>query len=171
MSQENVRRHQHVVNAADLAPADSSHGTRFAARRWQLGAAAGARALGASLMEVPPGKTAWPRHYHAGNEEAIYVLEGEGTLAIGEERVRVGPGDFVALPAGPGAAHQLVNDGAARLRYLCISTMNPTDVLVYPDSHKIGVMGGAAPGGDKRERFLAGFFRDDATVGYWDGEG
>lgn len=170
MSHEIERRHPHVVNAAELVPAESSQGTRFASRRWQLGAATGARALGASLMEVPPGKTAWPRHYHAGNEEAIYVLEGEGTLSIGEERVHVETGDFVALPIGPRAAHQLVNDGAAPLRYLCISTMNPTDVVVYPDSHKIGVMGGAAPGGDKRERFVAGFFRDDAKVSYWDGE-
>lgn len=171
MSHDKSRRHEHVVNAAEIAPADASQGTRFASRRWQLGAAAGARALGASLMEVPPGKTAWPRHYHAGNEEAIFVLEGEGALTLGEARVRVGAGDFVALPAGPDAAHQLFNDGPAPLRYLCVSTMNPTDVIVYPDSHKIGVMGGAAPGGDRRERFVAGVFRDDAKVGYWDGEG
>jgi uncharacterized cupin superfamily protein len=34
---------------------------------------------------VPPGRRAWPYHYHLENEEAIYVLEGLGTLRIDEE--------------------------------------------------------------------------------------
>jgi mannose-6-phosphate isomerase-like protein (cupin superfamily) len=58
---------------------------------------AGARALCAHLLAVPPGGRA-KAHRHAGHETAIYVLEGRGVLWFGEElesRVDVGPGDFL----------------------------------------------------------------------------
>ena len=74
---------------------------------------AGGEKLGCSLYEVPPGRRAWPYHYHLANEEAIYVLEGSGTLRIGGEEIRVSQGDYVALPASAQAAHQLVNDSGA----------------------------------------------------------
>jgi hypothetical protein len=57
------------------------------------------------------------------------------------------------------------------LRYLCFSTMVEPDVTVYPDSGKVGIFGGAAPGGPKEERTLSKFLRGDAEVGYYDGEG
>jgi uncharacterized cupin superfamily protein len=48
--------------------------------------------------------------YHLANEEAIYVLEGSGTLRIGGEQVRISKGTYVALPARAKSAHQIVND-------------------------------------------------------------
>lgn len=36
--------------------------------------------MGGSLYEVEPCRAASPRHYHLANEEAIYALEGVGTL-------------------------------------------------------------------------------------------
>ncbi len=56
------------------------------------------------------------------------------------------------------------------LRYLCFSTMVEPDVTVYPDSGKVGIFGGAAPGGPKEKRTLSKFLRGDAEVGYYDGE-
>jgi hypothetical protein len=44
------------------------------------------------------------------------------------------------------------------------------EVMVYPDSGKVGVFGGAAPGGPKEERTFSKFLRGDAEVGYYDGE-
>lgn len=163
-------RHENVVNVDEVEPKTTEHGSHRFVRR-QLGAPAGAKQLGCSHMELAPGERSWPRHWHAANEEAIYVLEGTGSARIGEASVPIRAGDYVALPVGPAHAHQIVNDGDAPLRYLCFSTMLPTDIGVYPDSKKIGVFGGAAPGGPKEERFLSGFLRADATVGYWDGEG
>lgn len=61
---------------------------------------AGARALCAHLLEIPPGGRA-KAHRHAGHETAIYVLEGRAVLWFGEElesRVEVGPGDFLYIP-------------------------------------------------------------------------
>jgi uncharacterized cupin superfamily protein len=51
-------------------------------------------------MEVSPGRTAWPYHYHTANEEAIYILHGAGTLRVGNVRSTVTAGDYIALPAG-----------------------------------------------------------------------
>lgn len=141
----------------------------FAVHRRRLSQAAGGQALGCSLIELPPGARAWPHHWHAANEEAIYVLEGEGTLRLGDREQGVRAGHYVALPPGPAHAHQMRNTGAGPLRYLCMSTMLPTDICVYPDSGKVGVFGGAAPGG-AGERTVHGYFPDAARVDYWDGE-
>ncbi len=164
------RRHPHVVNTDEVQPVITRHGDSFAFARKQLGIPAGARGLGASLMELPPGRAAWPVHFHCANEEAIFVLQGTGELRIGEQRVRIRAGDFVALPPSPELAHQVYNNSGAALVYLAISTMIPTDIAVYPHSDKIGVFAGAAPGGPSRERFVSGFFRIRDSVDYWQGE-
>ena len=99
------------------------------------------------------------------------MLEGSGTLRIGGEEVRISKGTYVAMPARAQSAHQIVNDSEAVLRYLCFSTMEAPDVMVYPDSGKVGIFGGAAPGGVKEKRTFSKFLRGDAEVDYYDGEG
>jgi uncharacterized cupin superfamily protein len=69
-------------------------------RRKKLAAGADGEDLGCSLYELPPGGRSWPYHYHTGNEEALYVLAGEGRLRIGDESVAVERGTYAALPAG-----------------------------------------------------------------------
>lgn len=160
-----------VVHSHDLPWETHEQEPLFAFRRQRLAKAAGGRALGCSLIELQPSKTAWPFHYHLGNEEALYVLQGRGMLRLGERRVSVEAGDYVAFPPVDAAAHQLTNTGDAPLRYLVLSTMNEPDVVVYPDSNKVGVMAGAAPGGDRKKRTLQGYFPRDAEVDYWHGEG
>jgi uncharacterized cupin superfamily protein len=140
-------------------------------RRKQLGAADGGEDLGASLYELPPGGASFPYHYHTGNEEALYVLSGEGTLRLDGEDLAVAAGDFAALPASEDGAHRLRNDGEGTLRYLLVSTMDDPDVMVYPDSGKVGVMAGRPPGGDADETDLNAYFRREDAVGYWDREG
>lgn len=156
------------VNEADLDWSETDrNATRF--RRKQVGAAAGGEAIGTSLYELPPGCRSWPLHYHTGNEEALYVLAGEGTLrtgADGETRHPVEPGDYVACPADERGAHQLVNTGEEPLRFLAISTMNEPDVGVYPESGTVGVFVDTPPGGDG-ERPVSGFFAEADAVDYW----
>lgn len=143
-------------------------GHRF--RRKQLGAAAGGEQLGASLYEVPPGQRTWLPHYHTGNEEAIYVLAGEGTVTLGSDRVvrDLSAGDYVALPTGEAGYHDVVA-GDRTLRYLMISTMNEPDVTVYPDDGKVGLYAGSAPGGDTDARTLSTYLDAGAEVDYWTG--
>ena len=94
------------------------------------------RRLGASIFEIEPGATAFPRHYHCANEEAIYVFEGEGILGIGDSETPLRPGDFVALPRGREHAHRLDNRSQRTLRYLCFSTMIEPDIAMYSVSNK-----------------------------------
>ncbi|OYR59168.1 cupin domain-containing protein [Halorubrum halodurans] len=163
------------VNEADLEWTETDRGeARF--KRKQLGEAAGGDALGCSLYELPPGHKSWPFHYHAANEEAIYVLAGTGAirLATGEddpadETRPLEPGAYVALPADASGGHRVINDSGEPLRYLAISTMVEPDVTVYPDSGTFGVFVGSPPGG-REERSLEGYYDADADVGYWDGE-
>jgi uncharacterized cupin superfamily protein len=165
-----MEKHPNVASEEALRWAEHHRGQKYGFRRKQLGAAAGAEMLGCSLYEVPPGRTAWPYHFHLANEEAIYVLEGSGTLRIGGEEVGISKGDYVALPIGEKQAHQLINSSEKTLRYLCFSTMEEPDVTVYPDSKKVGIFAGSAPGGPKEKRTLQRYLRADAEVDYYEGE-
>src|SRR5262245_44417745 len=108
------RRHKQVVNIEEVAARDEQRGSfGFHARR--LGTEAGSRALGCGHFEVPPGKTAFPFHFHSNFEEAIYVLAGTGTLRVGDAQVAVRAGDYVAFPPGPESAHALTNTGTTAL--------------------------------------------------------
>lgn len=165
-----MTEHPKLVSEKDLEWGEQSHDERFGHRRKTLGAPAGGEKLGCSLYEVPPGRKAWPYHYHLANEEAIYVLHGSGTLRIAREEVELSQGDYVALPAGEAGAHQVINTSNETLRYLCLSTMVEPDVMVYPDSNKVGLFAGAAPGGPKSKRTFSKFLKADEEVGYFDGE-
>ena len=165
-----MSEHPNVVSTGDLEWMEQSHGEKFGFKRKFLGAATGGEGLGCSLYEVLPGKRAWPRHYHLANEEAIFVLEGRGTLRIGEKEVAISAGDYATLLAGEEGSHQVINTSDAPLRYLCFSTMVAPDVTVYPDSNKVGIFGGSAPGGPKERRTFSKFLKADAEVVYYEGE-
>lgn len=165
-----MNRPSNVVSPSDSAWVEFPHGERYGVRRQQLGARAGSSELGCSIYELPPGKRSFPYHYHLANEEAIYVLSGEGAVRLPEGEVPVRAGDYVALPAGERGAHQVINTSGAPLRYLCVSTMREPDVAMYPDTNKLAVFAGSAPGGAMDRRTLTLFLSGVATVGYWDGE-
>lgn len=153
------------VNEANLDWSETEHDeTRF--RRKRLAAAAGGDELGCSLYELPPGKKSWPYHFHTGNEEALYVLGGEGILRVDDGEHPLRAGDYAALPAGEAGGHRVVNDGDDALRYLMLSTMHEPDVSVYPDSGKFGVFAGSPPGSDG-SRVVQGYYRKDDAVDYW----
>lgn len=57
--------------------------------RKQLGALAGSEKLGCSLYQLPPGCHSFPDHFHYANEEAIYVLEGQGRLRLAGEEIDI----------------------------------------------------------------------------------
>lgn len=164
-----MRNHPNVINEKKLEWVEQSHGKKFSLRRKSLSAATEGKKLGCSLYEVPPEKRALPYHYHSANEEAICILEGKGTLRMDGEEIEISKGDYITFPAGS-IAHQIINSSDITLRYLCFSTMLEPDVIVYPDSNKIGIFVGSAPGGPKEKRTLHKYLRGDAEVDYWDAE-
>lgn len=160
-----------VLNLAEVPLKRHAHGASFEAELGSTAQHLGLRGLGCRLIVVPPGKRAWPFHNHHANDELFLVLEGEGSYRLGDERHPVRAGDLLAAPAGGReTAHQIVNDSDTPLRYLAISTMHAPDVMEYPDSDKIGVAAGAAPGGPRGERRLTLFTPARAGVDYWEGE-
>lgn len=160
-----ARRHPNVVHRDEVEPTIVERG-RHRFQRRALGSASGSTQLGGSLMELAPGAVSYPLHFHCANEEAIYVISGQGTARIGDSRVAVRAGDWIALPVGPEHAHQMINDGAEPLVYLVLATDHKCEVIGYPDSKKI-----AALGGDSWERpWVREIKRSGDTLDYWDGE-
>ena len=99
------RRHPNVINIDEVETNEVKKGTHHVRNR-RLGTPTGGAQLGGTLTELPPGAISYPFHYHCANEEAIYIISGTGTARIGEARVAVRAGDWIALPVGPDHAHQ-----------------------------------------------------------------
>jgi uncharacterized cupin superfamily protein len=164
-----MARHKHLIDLSEVpveqinAPA----GSAFGGRRQRVGMHIGAQKLGYSFFNVPPGKAAFPYHTHTGNEEMIYVLDGEGILRFGKEEIAVAAGAVIACPPGGEYPHQLINTGAGELRYLVVSTMEYPDLSEYPDSNKVGAYGTAAVGPQVGFRAL---YVKDKNINYYDGE-
>lgn len=159
------RRHPNVVNVEELESRETKKGTHHVRNR-HLAHAAGNAQLGATLTELPPGAISYPFHYHCANEEAIYILAGTGIARIGDARIAVRAGDWIALPIGPAHAHQMINDGSEPLRYLCISTAHKCEVVGYPDSKKLAAWAGPSAT-SPWHRFIT---RDGESLDYWDNE-
>ena len=166
-----AERPRNVVNHADLEwSTEGSPNGRIRFFRKRLSLPSGGERLGCSLYRLPAHGRAWPRHCHSENEEAVFVLEGNGTIEVGTERIALQPGDYVTIPRGYAHAHRIVNDSGAEFVYLCMSTMIAPDVVLYPDSGKIGVFVGAAPGGRPERSVLKRYLDAGAEVEYWKDE-
>ena len=96
-----------------------------------LGDETGLRNIGIHLITIAPGDKSTELHSHKYEEEAIYVLSGHGSEIMGDTKQKVGPGDFIAFPAG-GLAHETVNDGTEPLVCLVIGQRLVQDVVDYP---------------------------------------
>ena len=71
------------------------------------------------LVVLEPGEGP-PLHAHDDTEQVFYVLEGSGTLQIGEARLEhaVSAGDVVRIP--PRTLHRIQCHGPGALRYLSV---------------------------------------------------
>jgi uncharacterized cupin superfamily protein len=138
----------------------------FKCRRARIGYDLGTELIGCSLWELPPGEAAYPYHFHYADEELILVLRGRPTLRTPEGTRELSEGEAVRFPLGEEGAHQLRNDTDEDVTFVAISSHGRPDVVVYPDSNKIGVGERLPRGGGLWE-----FFRREGAVDYWDREG
>ena len=113
-----------------------------------------------SVYEIPPGKSAYPYHYHLKNEETFYIISGEGILKTPEGERKVTAGDLIFFPASAAGAHKLTNTAAENLVYIDFDVIHDMDVTVYPDSQKIAVWG----------KDTNRVYPMDANVDYYEGE-
>jgi len=137
----------------------------FRARRARIGRQAGSERLGISLWEVLPGEAAYPYHYHLTDEELVIVLDGVLRLRTPEGWRELARGEVVSFPRGERGGHQLVNRSAETVRFIALSTQGDPDVVIYPDSGKLGAFERLSRGGG-----LQSMFRIADLVDYYDGE-
>ena len=159
----------HIVHTQDAPRVERSPHESFQCAWLGLTPDLPGRKLGAGLFCVQPGLSAVPHHRHHGNDEAIYVLRGNGTLRLDQEQHQIGPGDYVALPAR-GPAHRLTNTGSEPLEYLCFSTMQSPEVVDYPDSGKVGCYSRQPILKQEQGGRGAVLFRSTESVDYYEGE-
>ncbi|MCL2397746.1 MAG: cupin domain-containing protein [Defluviitaleaceae bacterium] len=96
-----------------------------------------------AAYEIPPGKSAYPYHYHTFDEEAFYIIAGRGLIKTPDGDKTIKAGDFLFFPANATGAHKITNTSETEmLIYIDFATFHEIDVAVYPDSGKIGVWGG-----------------------------
>jgi len=154
-------------NVFDPAFAPDEEPSGFQRRRATVGEQAGAQRLGASVFELEPRRTSSPYHGHLGNEELLVVLAGRPTLRTPAGSRELAPGEVVAFRLGDEGLHQVSNFGQETVRYLIVSEMRAPEVIVYPDSGKLGAY--AYPPGPAREG-LREFHVREAKVDFWKGE-
>jgi uncharacterized cupin superfamily protein len=137
--------------------------------RIRLARRLGGEMLGASIYVIHPGQKSFPYHFHHANEEMLIVLEGSVEVRTPEGEHQAGRGDAMIFRKGPDGAHQMANKSDSEARILMISTMVEPEIAEYPDTGKIGVFAGRAPGA-AGPASLRKFLDGSAEVGYFDGE-
>jgi mannose-6-phosphate isomerase-like protein (cupin superfamily) len=77
---------------------------------------------------VPPGGGP-PPHIHSREEEAFYILEGELTLFVGEQRIAARAGTFANVPVG--TLHRFRNEGDKPVRLLITVTPSGLENMFF----------------------------------------
>ena len=128
-----------VVHLATVEPVRVER-PRVVRTRRNLGQAVGSVTTGLQHCEIAPGKESAPPHCHSLEEEIFVILDGEGTLVLGDQETDVRAGHVVSRPAATRVAH-MFRAGAGGLAYLAYGTREPGDVCYYPRSNKIAFRG------------------------------
>ena len=131
-----------MAKKIDLATAPVRAGTNYpppydqpclARRGIKLSDAAGLTQIGVNRMHLPPGSWSSQRHWHSGEDEFVYVLDGEVVLVtdMGEEVFRAG--DSAGFKAGVADGHHFQNRSAREAVLLQVGLRAPGGLCDYPD--------------------------------------
>ena len=140
-----------MAKKIDIASVEAVIGTTYpppfdepcvSRERVKLGDAAGLTQFGVNLMRLPPGAWSSQRHWHAKEDEFVYVLSGEVTLVTdaGEELLRAG--DCAGFKAGDPDGHCLRNLGGVDALVLEVGSRIAGESAAYPDIDMLAQGGG-----------------------------
>ena len=102
--------------------------------RKRLGNAVGLNQFGVNLATLKAGAWSSQRHWHRNEDEFIYVLEGEITLAEDHHSETVlKPGDAAGFKANSGNGHCLINRTQRDAVYIEVGTRTVNETTVYSD--------------------------------------
>lgn len=110
-----VQRKARLLHQAEVP----ARGFPGGAVQWLVDQRLGAIHVMSYRMTIDPGETA--SHAHDGTEEALYVVEGSGTVAVESTTHAVSPQRAVFIPAG--AEHSYENTGATP--FVIVGAMAP----------------------------------------------
>lgn len=97
-----------------------------------MAARAGMQQLRIEHEILLPGHRSSSPHAHTKREEFIYVVKGEPDIWLDGELYRLKPGDCVALCAGTGIAHSLINNTTFEVHVLAVASVPVDDGCFYP---------------------------------------
>ena len=121
-----------------------------------------------SVYEIPPGKSAYPYHYHYQSEEVFYIISGSGTLRTPDGEIVVATGDILAFPAGEAGAHKLTNASKTEmLVYIDFDTYHSPEISFMPDSNKTVLYGKGSKVGETHFRRIT---KNGVEVDYYENE-
>jgi uncharacterized cupin superfamily protein len=98
-----------------------------------LGNAADLTQFGVNLTRLKPGAASALRHWHAEEDEFVYMLEGEAVLVEDGGETILKPGEAAGFKAGVADGHHLVNRSDRDVLYLEIGTRSTRERVEYPD--------------------------------------
>jgi uncharacterized cupin superfamily protein len=93
--------------------------------------------FGAFMETLTPGARSSLNHWHAHEDELVYVLAGEVTLHEGDATTVLRAGDAATFKAGTVLGHHLENHSTADVRYLVVGTRAGLDVITYPRHDRV----------------------------------
>lgn len=102
-------------------------------KAWRLGDAGGLTQFGVNLMRLAPGAWSSQRHWHASEDELVYVLEGEVVLVEDDGETILRVGDVAAWPAGLRNGHHLQNRAETEAVFLAVGSRSDDDHGEYSD--------------------------------------
>ena len=98
-----------------------------------LSDAAGLTQFGVVLVRLEPGAWSSQRHWHAHEDEFVYVLEGELVLVTDAGDTVMGPGECAGFRAGVRNGHHLQNRSGAPAAFLVVGARRDEDWGEYSD--------------------------------------
>jgi uncharacterized cupin superfamily protein len=101
--------------------------------RKRLGNAAGLDQFGVNLTTLKPGAASAQRHWHAAEDELIYMLSGEVVLCEEDGETVLRAGDVAGFKAGVANGHCLINRSGEDALFLEIGTRSVNERVEYPD--------------------------------------
>ncbi len=101
--------------------------------RKRLGNAVGLTQFGVNLTTLKPGAASSQRHWHAEEDELVFMLEGELVLCEDGGETVLRPGDCAAWKAGVPNGHCLVNRTDRDAVFIEVGTRGPRERVDYPD--------------------------------------
>jgi uncharacterized cupin superfamily protein len=101
--------------------------------RQRLGNVVGLDQFGVNLTRLKPGAQSAQRHWHAIEDEFVFVVEGTLVLCENDSETVLRAGEAAGFKAGVANGHCLANRSGADAVYLEIGTRSARDEVDYPD--------------------------------------